>query len=184
MRISPHPIRRAMIGLLAVVAAGTGVMAVPVATAQAGPLPRQALPTISLPPPTTLPGNPGIIVPPLVCQNRRNWLEGYEGGILHTGVPMRRHATLFSDPGLELYCVHVAVTISHPQRSELRVELVEPNGVLHTLHAPGASSGADYTFRHIVRGISSSGNFTLMVTDTVAGNTGNLVRWRFEGYYR
>lgn len=82
--------------------------------------------------------------------------------------------------------VEVVVNVTHPKRSDLRFQLVSPNGTVATLHEPNTYVGANlnnYLFTSVVTwGENPNGNWQLKIADEIAGNAGTLNSWTLKVY--
>ncbi len=82
--------------------------------------------------------------------------------------------------------VEVVVNVTHPKRSDLRFQLVSPNGTVATLNEPNTYAGANlnnYLFTSVVTwGENPNGNWQLKIADEIAGNAGTLNSWTLKVY--
>jgi hypothetical protein len=158
-------------GVRGVLVAGTAALlyaGMAVAPASAAPTPPD--------PPITIP-------PPLYCNGEQDHASSGTNVRIPLSTPVDRFLYIPEESGgWVLFCVDVTVDIVHPNRAELKVDLIEPDGTVRPLKAPGGMAGADLhrTYRRLV---DSGGWFTLRVTDTVSGNGGYLDHWKLDGYY-
>eukprot|EP01111_Echinosteliopsis_oligospora_P011605 TRINITY_DN3868_c0_g1_i4.p1 TRINITY_DN3868_c0_g1~~TRINITY_DN3868_c0_g1_i4.p1 ORF type:complete len:300 (-),score=99.94 TRINITY_DN3868_c0_g1_i4:138-1037(-) len=82
--------------------------------------------------------------------------------------------------------VEVTLSVLHPSRGSLLVELVSPFGTVSTLqevHNDRTSNINAWTYSSVrCWGESAAGSWKLMVTDKASGNTGTWVGWQIRIY--
>ncbi|TFF22003.1 hypothetical protein E3C22_15250 [Jiella endophytica] len=96
----------------------------------------------------------------------------------------------FSPPGFSVEYVDVTLDVTHSDLSELLIELISPDGTSVELFDGAKGDGDDlpggylsWTFgANAFRGENLQGNWTIRVTDTVAGNTGTLNAFTIEAF--
>ncbi|WP_281379131.1 S8 family serine peptidase [Chthonobacter rhizosphaerae] len=82
----------------------------------------------------------------------------------------------------------LTLTLTHADVTELRVELIAPDGTASTVLSPMAGDDIaktnwTWTFgSEALRGSSSAGVWTVRITDTSAGRTGSIAGYRLDAY--
>ncbi len=77
----------------------------------------------------------------------------------------------------------VGVNITHPNRGDLRIVLIAPDGSQYVLKAAASSDTADNVIATYTVNLGCealNGNWKLQVTDTIRRNTGKLNSWSLE----
>ncbi len=88
---------------------------------------------------------------------------------------------------IEVESASLTLTLSHGNLSDLRVELISPEGTRSILLAPstGTTSASNLTWTfatEALRGETSLGNWTVRVTDTKTGATGSIASYKLDIY--
>ncbi len=88
---------------------------------------------------------------------------------------------------IEVESVALTLTLTHGNISDLRVELVSPEGTRSIVLSPstGTQSVSNLTWSftsEALRGELASGNWLVRITDTKAGATGSVASYKFDVY--
>lgn len=98
-----------------------------------------------------------------------------DGGVFEGRLPIAED--------LRVEQVTLEVTLNHPSRGELAIDLVSPAGTVSHLFVPHADPNADigHRFTSVFHwGESARGDWKLRIRDSVAGNAGKVSNYRLE----
>jgi hypothetical protein len=104
-------------------------------------------------------------------------------GVQTSSVSDRLSFPDISPYGYKLYCVRIVADIVHPDRTDLRVDVLLPNATGWRVVYSKDKPGPDLHLRND-RPWSHPDWARLRITDLEPGGSGALVYWRAEGHYR